>query len=51
MGIVRMILGTSKGGIGRWKIAEVGQLIFGKYCRDGCIYKCGCENERTPTTL
>ena len=38
MGIVRIILRTSKGGIGRWKLFRVEDGIFGGYCRDGCTH-------------
>ena len=38
MGIVRIILRTSKSGIGRWKLSRVEDRIFGGYCRGGCTH-------------
>ena len=51
VGIVRMILLKSKARIGRWKLAEVEDQIFGWDCRGGCMYKQGCENEGAITIL
>ena len=48
--IIRMILGTSKGGTVRQKKAEVGGQILGGDCRGGCMHKKGHENE-TATTI
>ena len=48
--IIRMILGTSKGGTVRQKKAEVGGRILGGDCRGGCMHKKGHENE-TATTI
>ena len=38
MEIVRMISLTSKGGIGSWKIKDVGKSIVGGDCRSGWLY-------------
>ena len=46
MGIVKMILGTSKGGIGRWKLTEVEESVFAGDCSVGCMHKQGCDNEK-----
>ena len=40
-----IILWTRKGGIGRQKIAKVGERIFGADYRSGCLRKYGCENK------
>ena len=37
-GFGRMILWTSKGGIGRWKLTEVEERVFGGDCRDGFMH-------------
>ena len=50
-GIVRMILWTSKGEIGKWKLTEEEELFLGKDCSIGCIHKMGYENEVAPTIL
>ena len=39
MGIVKIILGTSKGGIGRWKLTEVEESVFAGDCSVGCMHK------------
>ena len=39
VGIVKMILQTSKGGIGRWKLPQVEKPNFGGDCRDGSMHK------------
>ena len=39
MPIVRVILWTSKGGIGRWKLDKVGEQIFGGNCRADSMHK------------
>ena len=39
MEIVEMISWTNKGGIGRWKIAEVREPIFSGDLRGGCMHK------------
>ena len=39
MGIVRMIFLKNKAGIGRLKLTEVDKLIFGGFCRSGCMHK------------
>ena len=49
--ILKMILRTSKGGLGRQKIAYVREQIFGEDCRGGCMHKQGCQNERAPVIL
>ena len=41
---------TSKGGIGRWKLTEVKERIFGGECRGACLHKIGW-NEGAPTIL
>ena len=49
--IVRMILQTSKGEIGKGKLTEEEELFLGKGCNVGCILKMGCKNEEAPTIL
>ena len=39
LGIVKMILGTSEGGIGRWKLTEVEEQFFGKDYNVACMNK------------
>ena len=39
LGIVKMILGTSEGGIGRWKLTEVEEQFFGEDCNVACMNK------------
>ena len=51
VGIVRMILWTSKGEIGMWELTEKEELFLGKNCSVGCIHKMGCENEGASTIL
>ena len=46
--IVRMILRTSKAGIGSWKLTKVEQRIFGGDFRGGCMHNEGCENKGAP---
>ena len=40
--IVRVILWTSKGGIVKWNIDEVGGRITEGDCRCDCMYNQGC---------
>ena len=51
VGIVTMILWTSKGEIGKWNLTEEEELFLGKDCSVGCIHKMGFENEGAPTIL
>ena len=51
VGIARMVLWISKGGIGRWKLTEVEEHIFVWDCGGGCMHKQDCENEGTPNIL
>ena len=53
MGVVRMILWTTKSGIGRSKLTKVEERIFGGdcSCRGSCLHKWSCENEGAPTIL
>ena len=51
VGIVKMILWTSKGWIGRWKLTEVEERFFGEDCSVGYMHKQGCENEGALTIL
>ena len=46
-----MNLWTSKGGIGRWKLTEVEELVSAGDCSIGCMHKLDCDNEETPTIL
>ena len=39
LGIVKMILETSEGGIGRWKLTEVEEHFFGEDCNVACMNK------------
>ena len=45
VGIVKVILRTSKGGIGMRKLTEVEELVFALDCIIGSMRKRGCENE------
>ena len=49
VGIVRMLLWTSKGEIRKWKLTEDEEPFFGKDYSVRCIHNMGCENEGTPT--
>ena len=51
LGIVKMILETSEGGIGRWKLTEVEEHFFGEDCNVACMNKQDCENEGALTIL
>ena len=42
---------VKKSRIGRWKLAEVEDQIFGWDCRGGCMHKQDCENEGALTIL
>ena len=42
VGIVRVILYTSKGKIGKEKLTEEDKLFLGKDCSVGCTHKMGC---------
>ena len=44
VGIVRMILWTNKGKIGRLKLTKIEELISGGDCRGGFMQKQDCEN-------
>ena len=44
-------MGTSKGKIGRQKLTEVEERIFGRDCSAGYMHKQSCEYERVPTIL
>ena len=49
VGIVRIILLSSKGGIGRWKLTEVKEWVFLGDCWGGCMHIEDCENNGAPT--
>ena len=51
VGILKMIFGTSKGGIERWKLTEVEEQIFIGDCRGVCIHEQNCENEAARNIL
>ena len=51
VGIVRMILWTSKGEIGRWKLIKEEELFFGKDCSVVCVHKMDCEDEGSSIIL
>ena len=46
-----MILWARKSAIGKWKLNEVEEEIFGRDFRDGCMHKWGYKNEGAPTIL
>ena len=51
VGIVKMILWTIKGLIGRWKLTKVEERIFDGDCGVDCMHKSGFENEEVPIVL
>ena len=46
-----MILRTSKGEIGRWKLIEEEELFFGKDFSVACVHKVACEDDGAPIIL
>ena len=46
-----MILRTSKGEIGRWKLIEEEELFFGKDFSVACVHKMACEDDVAPIIL
>ena len=49
--VVRMVLWTRKGKIGRLKMTEVEQRTLGWDFGGGFMHKYGCQNEGTSTIL
>ena len=46
-----MILETSKGEIGKWKLTQEEELFLGKDFSVVYVHKMGCENEEAPIIL